>query len=41
MTDWITGESAANAPLGRPKPAEAAAGDRYDEHQMAMLDSER
>ena len=25
MIDWITGESAAKAPLGRPKPAEAAA----------------
>jgi hypothetical protein len=25
MLDWITGEATANAPLGRPKPAEAAA----------------
>src|ERR687887_44700 len=25
MTAWITGESACRAPLGRPKPADAAA----------------
>jgi aryl-alcohol dehydrogenase-like predicted oxidoreductase len=29
------------AAIERAVPAEAAAGDRYDEHQMAMLDSER
>jgi aryl-alcohol dehydrogenase-like predicted oxidoreductase len=29
------------ATIERAVPAEAAAGDRYDEHQMAMLDSER